>query len=56
MKLYYDLGGRIITIGSDSHEKVHLGAHIETMKKDLKKIGFKEFCTFKQMKPIFHKL
>lgn len=55
-QLYYDLGGRIITIGSDSHEKVHLGAHIETMKKDLKKIGFKEFCTFKQMKPIFHKL
>lgn len=56
LKLYYDLGGRIITIGSDSHKKEHLGAHIEEMKKELKEIGFKEFCTFDKMKPIFHLL
>ena len=56
LKLYHDLGGRIITIGSDSHESAHLGAYIEEMKDELRKIGFKEFCTYKQMEPIFHKL
>lgn len=56
LKLYYELGGRILTIGSDSHKKEHLGAHIEEMKKELKEIGFTEFCTFKNMKPIFHSL
>lgn len=56
LKLYYDLGGRIITIGSDSHESSHLGAYIETMKNDLKNIGFNQFCTFNQMKPMYHKL
>ena len=56
LKLYHDLGGKIITIGSDSHEPAHLGAHIEAMKKELKEIGFKEYCTFDKMKPIFHQL
>lgn len=56
LKLYYDLGGRIITIGSDSHESAHLGAYIEEMKDELKKIGFKQFCTFKKMEPRFHNL
>ena len=54
LKLYYDLGGRIITIGSDSHVKEDLGAHIEALKVDLKEIGFTEFCTFGDMKPIYH--
>ena len=56
LKLYYDLGGTILTIGSDSHKKEDLGAHIEELKEDLKKIGFKQFCTFKNMKPIYHEL
>lgn len=56
LKLYYDLGGRIITIGSDSHKKGELGASIERMKKVLINIGFKEFCTFENMQPIFHEL
>ena len=56
LKLYYDLGGRILTIGSDSHKKEDLGAHIEALKKELKAIGFESFCTFKKMKPIFHPL
>lgn len=56
LQLYYDLGGRIITIGSDSHEKAHLGAYIEMMKKDLKEIGFTQICTFEAMEPIFHNI
>ena len=56
LKLYKELGGRILTIGSDSHKKEHLGAFIDKTKDELKSLGFKEFCTFDQMKPIFHNL
>lgn len=56
LRLYYELGGRILTIGSDSHEPAHLGAYIEEMKTMLKEIGFREFCTFEKMQPIFHRL
>lgn len=56
LKLYHDLGGTIITIGSDSHKPEHLGFHINESKKLLKDIGFKHFCTFNKMNPIFHEL
>lgn len=54
LKLYKDLGGKILTIGSDSHQKEHLGAYIEETKMELKKLGFEYYCTFDKMKPIFH--
>lgn len=56
LKLYRDLGGKIITIGSDSHKKEHLGAYIQSAKDELKKLGFEYYCTYEQMKPIFHRL
>jgi len=56
LALYLDLGGRIITVGSDSHRKSHLGMDLVEGRTALKEIGFKEFCTFDQMTPIFHKL
>lgn len=56
LKLYRELGGTIITIGSDSHLKKHLGAYIEETKEDLKSLGFEYFCTFDKMKPIYHQL
>ena len=57
LKLYLELGGKILTIGSDSHSKTHLcHSHIEELKEMLKEIGFKYYCTFENMKPIYHKL
>lgn len=56
LKLYKELGGKIITIGSDSHKPEHLGAYIDEAKELLKEIGFDSFCTFEKMKPIFHQL
>lgn len=56
LALYKELGGRIITIGSDSHKPEHLGAYIAEQRQELKKLGFKEICTFEKMQPIFHKL
>ncbi|MEF2782342.1 MAG: histidinol-phosphatase HisJ family protein [Clostridium sp.] len=37
LKLYKQLGGTIITIGSDSHKPEHLGFHIEETKKHTKR-------------------
>ena len=56
LKLYKELGGKIITIGSDSHKPEHLGAYIDEAKELLKETGFDSFCTFEKMKPIFHQL
>lgn len=56
LKLYRELGGRIITIGSDSHKPEHLNAYIDETREELKKLGYTEFCTFQQMQPFFHKL
>ena len=56
LSLYRKLGGRIVTIGSDSHKKEHLGAYIQEGKELLKSLGFEEFCTFERMKPVFHRL
>ena len=56
LKLYKELGGEVITIGSDTHKHEHLGAYILETKKELKKLGFQYYCTFDQMKPIFHQL
>lgn len=56
LKLYKELGGTIITIGSDSHKKDHLGAYIDWAKEELRKLGYTQFCTFEKMQPIFHEL
>ena len=56
LKLYKELGGRIVTIGSDSHKKEHLGAYIDEAKDELRKLGFEHYCTFEKMQPIYHKL
>ena len=56
LKLYKELGGEIITIGSDSHKESHLGAYIDETKALLKELGFKHFYTFKNMMPIAHDL
>ena len=56
LKMYHQLGGKIITIGSDSHKPEHLGSNIKESRSLLKEIGFEYYCTFDKMQPIFHKL
>ncbi len=56
LKLYKELGGTIITIGSDCHKKEHLGFHIQETKQELLRLGFTQFCTFDKMTPIYHNL
>lgn len=56
LKLYKELGGKIITIGSDSHKPEHLGAFVDETKEELKALGFEQICTFDKMKPIYHNI
>lgn len=56
LSLYRELGGSIVTIGSDSHAPVHLGTYIEEAKQLLRDIGFGSFCTYQRMEPVFHAL
>ena len=56
IKLYKELGGEIITIGSDSHYAEHVGYNILKTQQILKDEGFKYVCTFDKMTPKFHLL
>lgn len=56
LRLYRDLGGSIVTVGSDSHAPAHLGAYLEEAKELLKELGFPGFCTYKRMRPVFWRL
>ncbi len=56
IRLYKELGGKIITIGSDSHKKEHLANKIKETKKELLDMGFEYYCTYDKMIPTFHRL
>ena len=56
IRLYKELGGKIITIGSDSHKKEHLANKIKETKKELLDMGFEYYCTYDKMTPTFHRL
>ena len=53
---YRELGGKVITVGSDSHKKEHLGAYIRETMEEMKALGFQYFYTFDRMNPIPHRL
>lgn len=56
LKLYKELGGEIITIGSDSHKPEHLGVAIDEAREMLKDLGFEAYYTFDHMQSIRHRL
>lgn len=56
LKRYRELGGDVITIGSDSHSPGQLGAYIEDAKQLLKSFGFRYFCTYDKMTAAYHNL
>ena len=56
LKRYFELGGRIITLGSDAHLAEHVGSKFKDVSKILKHIGFTEAVYFKDRKPISYPL
>lgn len=53
LKLYKELGGEILTFGSDAHEPGGLLDHFGEAKEIAKEIGFRYFTTYDQRNPKF---
>ena len=56
VKRYFELGGEIITIGSDSHIKEYITMDFDIVYEFLKSIGVKYICGFDKLNPVFKKL
>lgn len=56
LNMYKDLGGEIITTGSDSHNISQIAYNFDYIYSYLKNIGFKYVCSFDKMKPKFIKI
>lgn len=55
IKRFKELGGKIVTVGSDAHTPDRVGNHIGDALAVLRDI-FGYVCTFEARKPVFHKL
>ena len=56
LKRYKELGGEIITIGSDAHKPEHVAYDFPKIPSILKEAGFEYFTVFKQRKPVFYQI
>ena len=56
LALYYDLGGEILTLGSDAHTPEYISCAMEERQELLKDCGLRYFATYDRKKPIFHKI
>ena len=56
LRMYRELGGEIITLGTDAHTPNFVGCAIAERQELLRRCGFKYFCTFERMKPIWQEL
>ena len=54
VKRFRELGGKIVTVGSDAHDTVRIGQYISGMEEAVKEI-FGYVCTFENRVPVFHK-
>lgn len=56
LTMYHDMGGEIVTIGSDAHKKEDLGHEFERAAQILRDHGFRYLATFSERKPEMIKL
>lgn len=56
MRIYHDLGGELVTVGSDAHKTENVGACIREGYRLLDGIGFKYVTTFRNKKPVQNKI
>ena len=56
LKIYRELGGELITLGTDAHSTQHVGCSIRERQTLLRECGFTRFCTFEKQKPVWHNL
>ncbi len=53
LSLYKDLGGEIITIGSDAHRPEDIGYGFDEVSYLLKSLNYKYYCIFRKRKAVF---
>lgn len=53
---YKELGGEILTIGSDAHDPSHIASDFHRAAALLTDCGFRHYCVFERRKPIFYPL
>lgn len=56
LRRYRELGGELITMGSDAHKTIHLGDHFPEVGEKLKAMGFQYAAAYKGRKAEFYKL
>ncbi len=56
LRRYRELGGELVTIGSDAHKPEAIGADFDFARAILLESGFKHYATFRERKPQVHKL
>ncbi len=56
VKRYFQLGGRLITIGADAHKPEDIAADFDYLPDFLKDCGFNEFAVYKNRKPTLYPL
>ena len=56
IRRYRELGGELITIGSDAHKPEHLCYDFNMIPELLKQAGFRYYAVFTQGKPVYEKL
>lgn len=56
LQRYYDLGGTIVTLGSDAHRVERVAGDFDQAVKMLKYVGFTTIAYFKERMPIFEKI
>ena len=56
LRRYRELGGRLLTIGSDAHTASRVGAGYEEAAEALRRCGFDAYTIFRDRKPVFFKI
>ncbi len=56
LRMYRDMGGEIITLGTDAHTPEYVGKAVRENHALLKSCGFSRFCTFQNREPVWHTL
>ena len=49
---YHEMGGELLTIGSDAHIPANVATHFDVVEERLKAIGFKSYTTYINRKPM----
>jgi len=56
LALYRDLGGEVLTLGSDAHRPQHMAAAFPRALELIRELGFRYLCVYRRRTPLFCKI